>query len=402
MPAPPTASGRGKTPGRAPSGGEASADESGWIPWFAENRLFILGWARKSPDGPVYGVELELMTLLSRILLDLPRMSGTGTAWALVDGTGQILHQAGDFPVDGKGSPAVRMPLSHHLPHWEMQAWTDGSRTGDGMGFFIVSALLLVIFVTAILLGGWILTLQAGRDRRDAARKTSFVSSVSHELKTPLTTIRMYAELLLSGRVGEGKKDHYLSVIVSESQRLTRLVNNVLDFGRLEQGRKRYRPEVFDLRAPVESLVEAHAVRIRSAGMEPVLRAPGQPVQVFMDRDALEQVFLNLVDNAVKYAAAGKVLTVALVPPARGFADLRVEDRGPGIPREHREAIFDTFHRVDDSLTSGQPGSGLGLSIARRMMRDLGGDLVFEPLAGGGSCFTARIPSHDPKDHTGR
>ncbi|MFH1153141.1 MAG: HAMP domain-containing sensor histidine kinase [Pseudomonadota bacterium] len=386
----------GQTAVHSNAGPVRTAADSGWIPWFAENRLFILGWVRTREKGPVYGVELELMTLLSRLIPDLPRMTGPGTAYALVDGNGDILFQSGTFPVDEHLKPDVRIPVSTRLPHWQIQAYVDHAAPGAGKGFLYVSGLLLAIFVAAILLGGGLLTRQANRDRMDALRKTSFVSSVSHELKTPLTSIRMCAELLQSGRVAApDKMHHYLSVIVSESQRLTRLVNNVLDFGRLEQGKKRYNRELFDLRLFLEALVDTHAIRIRGAGMEPSVHLPPAAAPVEMDRDALEQVILNLVDNAVKYAAQGKILDFILEDTPGNYFSLRIQDRGPGIPPGHREAIFDMFHRVDDSLTSSQPGSGLGLSIARRMLRDLDGDLVFEPMDGGGSCFKARIRKHE-------
>ena len=110
-----------------------------------------------------------------------------------------------------------------------------------------------------------------------------------------------------------------------------------------------------------------------------------------IDRDALEQVMLNLVDNAIKYASEGKELTIAL-KVRKEYCELQFADRGPGVPSAHRDNIFKKFHRVDDSLTAGKPGSGLGLSISRRLLRDLDGDLLYRPRAGGGSCFIVLIP----------
>jgi signal transduction histidine kinase len=130
------------------------------------------------------------------------------------------------------------------------------------------------------------------------------------------------------------------------------------------------------------------------AGLVVHLTLPTEPVILSSDRDALEQVLLNLLDNAVKYAAGGGWLGVELEKTPDGRAvELRIKDRGPGIPPEHRARIFETFHRVDNSLTAEQAGSGLGLSIARRIMRDLGGDILYQPEADGGSCFRVRILS---------
>lgn len=372
----------------------ADSGDAGWIPWFAENRLFLLGWVKRG--DMVYGVELELMTLLSRLVVALPTMEDKGAFYVLVDGTGQRLYQSGDVPSSLSDKPEAVIAVSKHLPHWQMHLYLEHGALETGRGFVAVSGILLAIFAAAILLGGGLLTWQARMNRKDAMQKTSFVSSVSHELKTPLTTIRMYAELLLSGRItAREKTDHYLSVIVAESQRLTRLVNNVLDFSRIEEQRKTYRPSPVDLGEMLTSLVAAHAIRFRDAGMDVRVDVPDEPLGVTIDRDALEQVVLNLIDNAVKYAAVGGVLDIQARGSAGGACEIRFLDRGPGIPLEHRAAVFETFYRVDNSLTAEQPGSGLGLSIARTMLRDLHGDLVFEPNPAGGSCFTIRIPSND-------
>ncbi len=366
--------------------------KSGWIPWFAGNRLFILGWVKPWQGGPVYGVELEMMTLLSRLIADFPVLPVPDTAWALVDGSRQILHQSGDIPVDWNKKPDVTLSLSRRLPHWQIVGFLDGHNLNAGKGFFIISGILLAIFVIAIVSGAVLLTRQAHLSRKEGMEKSSFVSSVSHELKTPLTSIRMYGELLQSKRVTDQKKqEHYLSVIVTESQRLTRLVNNVLDFGRLEEGRKQYYLESFDLGEFLNGFVDAHAIRIKGSGLTVRVSLPDKSMLVTTDRDALEQVILNLVDNALKYASDGEMVDFILNGQEEGFYDLKLCDRGPGIPPAHRLRIFEKFHRIDNSLTSSRPGSGLGLSIARRILRDLGGDLLFEPGKNGGSCFIARI-----------
>lgn len=203
----------------------------------------------------------------------------------------------------------------------------------------------------------------------------------------------MYAELLSENRVTDvDKRARYLEVIASESRRLTRLVNNVLDFSRLEQGRRKYRCEAIDLCVFLPRLLEDYRLRIDEAGMTPTLDFPETPCVVWVDRDALEQVVLNLVDNAIKYAAGGGELRLWL-EPAGGACRLWVMDRGPGVPAAHRARIFEKFHRVDDSLTASRPGSGLGLTIARALLRDLGGDLTYQPRVEGGSCFIVAVPS---------
>jgi signal transduction histidine kinase len=370
-----------------------SAWDSGWF-WQVQDQPHALGWVRRPPDGPVYGIELELMSLLSRLVAMFPAEAPAGWALALLDDTGRILHQAGGLESARAGTPATVLSLAPPLPAWQLAAYSLDPAGGSAAArrFRLLAGLLLVLALAALGSGGALLTWQARRHLLDARRKTTFVSNVSHELKTPLTTIRLYAEMLREGRLQDpGKTRRYLEVIVSESQRLTRLVNNVLDFSRLEQGRRSYRRETFDLAAFLRGFLADHQARLSAAGL--VLRAelPNASLAVLAERDALNQILLNLMDNAAKYAASGRELEVSLIPVTR-HAELRMADRGPGVPAAHRARIFDKFHRVDDSLTASHPGSGLGLSIARRLARDLGGELSYEPRPGGGSVFLLTLP----------
>ncbi len=370
-------------------------ERSGWIPWFSENRLCILGWVQKYEKSPVYGIELELMSLLSRLVIDFPELSEKEAALVLMDGNGNFMHQSGSLAVAAKEKPLAVVSVSSLLPHWQIGLFINAKGFGTTRGFFYVSMILLGILLTAILSGGILLTRLTLKKMKDASQKTSFVSSVSHELKTPLTSIRMYAELLLSKRVKDEKKTQtYLSVIVNESGRLTRLINNVLDFGKLEQGKKTYQITRFELDQFLYQMIEAHSIRIQDQGLEIITDVKENDYTMRTDRDAIEQVVLNLLDNALKYAGDGRFIRFILIKES-AFILLKICDDGPGIPKAQHEMIFEKFHRVDNSLTSKQPGSGLGLSIAKQILRDLDGDLLFEPNTGNGSCFTARIKHHD-------
>ncbi len=377
-----------------------AAFAGGWIPWFEENRLHILGWVRKTPEGPVYGLELELMALLSRMVPEFSALSENGTVYALIDGSGRILSQSGGSPLTDQDKPAISVSLSPHLPHWQVGVFFTGGPGADASrsSLLVLSSLLLGMFIVAIISGGGLLTWQALRNLKDARQKTSFVSNVSHELKTPLTSIMMYAELLMEGRVANrSRREHYLKVIVDESRRLTRLVNNVLDFSRLEQGRKTYNNRRMDIGRYLVELIELHQVRLQEASMAIDLQA--EPDRFFseIDRDTLDQVMMNLIDNAIKYADKGGYIGLRL-GVENGMHSLRVEDRGPGIPAAFTQRLFEKFQRADDSLTTSKPGSGLGLSIARQLLRDQGGDLRFEPVAGGGSCFIILLPAEEKPD----
>jgi signal transduction histidine kinase len=231
-----------------------------------------------------------------------------------------------------------------------------------------------------------------------ARQKTGFVANVSHELKTPLTSIRMFAEMLKTGRQDdEAKRQEYLSLMVSESERLTRLINNVLDFSRMEQGRKLYAMEEVDLFLLCREVVENQRPRYEQNGFHLDLRgetddAVELSVWVRADPESLKQSLLNLLSNAEKYSSERKEIEVAV---HRGQSSVIVEvlDRGIGVSASQAKRIFEEFYRGDDSLTAKVRGSGLGLSITRRIVRDHGGDISYMPRDGGGSIFRIQLPA---------
>ncbi|MGE4543194.1 MAG: sensor histidine kinase [Pedobacter sp.] len=366
---------------------------SGWLPWFWEDGVYLFGWLEDPASGRRYGLEVEMMALLSRLVTSLPQPP-EGEVYALVDGQGRIVHRTGTGEVGVDTPQLAALPIGSELPHWQLRIYAPGG-IHPGVGsrsLLLLSTLLVGSFVAAVLFGGSLLLWQAWRHMLDARRKISFVSNVSHELKTPLTTIRMYAELLGEGSIREEtKRERYLQVIVSESQRLTRLVNNVLDFSRLEQRRKHYHLTPLPLAEILQQVLDGQSMRLQQAELKLVSRIPEESMMVQADRDAVEQVLLNLIDNAIKYAAQGGELVVELQWRDKA-AEVLIQDRGPGVPVSHQQRIFDQFHRVDNDLTSHRSGCGLGLSIARRLLQDMHGSLRYCPRDGGGACFVMTLP----------
>lgn len=361
------------------------ARTTGWIPWFAGRDTFFLAWALL-PDGKRYGIELEFNFILSGLLSAFPDNVINTHATVLLDGQGNVMHVTGANLPPPNTPRLAEISLSPALPHWQLAVIRSNAPKGNFHLLMMVAAIFCAILMMAIAVSGWLLLRDASRHRRDAQTKTSFVANVSHELKTPLTTIRLYAEMLSEGRAKDpAKQRHYLEVIVQESQRLARLIGNVLDFGRLEQGRKNYHVTIFDAAAAMTHFVNMHRERLQKAGMEIILH-DDSPCPVACDQDAFEQTLLNLLDNAIKYAAKGKSISFTAAT-GDDRVIIKICDRGPGIPPRQLRRLFQPFYRSDDSMTTTQPGCGLGLSISRRLMRDLGGDLRYEANAGGGACF---------------
>lgn len=366
---------------------ERPAPESGWIPWTDNNRLHYLGWVRANDGKTVYGIELETMLLLSRLVALLP--DDQGGCSALLDSSGQIFFQKGIHALNTDTEHLLRVSLAPELPQWELAV--NPPMAAGGAAIPSLTFLLIATSTGIILIGGFLMQRWARSAAREATQKTSFVANVSHELKTPLTSLLMYAELLADERTtAPEKKQRYLQIITDESRRLTRLVNNVLDFGRLEQGRKNYRIERMELNAATEEILFRHTPRIETSGMKLQLDMAKQPLFINADRDALEQVLINLVENAIKYASKGGELFIKT--EQNNGASLHLCDRGPGIPRRARNKIFNKFYRVDDSLTAEQSGSGLGLSIAHELMIGQHAQISFQSRAGGGACFTLQFP----------
>jgi signal transduction histidine kinase len=365
---------------------------SGWAPWRDASGLHLFGW-RELPDRTVIGLALRLDAIKARLGEVFPAEAEPGDAYSLRDSAGAVWHEVG-----APGLPVLlEVPLAvAALPGWSVAAYSLApEEAGSGPdGFFALGAVLVGLLVLAILGAGALLLRQARLSEAEAAQKTSFVANVSHELKTPLTTIRLYAELLAQGRVrDEAKRADYLVTIGQETQRLARLVGNVLDFSRLEQGKKKFELAPVDMAAELRRLAETHAPRLAAVGLA-LRMETSEACELATDRDAVEQILLNLLDNACKYAAEGGEILLSLAIDARAGGGVRVvvADRGPGVPEGQRERIFEKFHRVDDRLTAERGGAGLGLSIARQLARGLGGELRCEGRESGGAAFVLTLP----------
>ncbi|HXV62784.1 MAG TPA: HAMP domain-containing sensor histidine kinase [Vicinamibacteria bacterium] len=230
------------------------------------------------------------------------------------------------------------------------------------------------------------------RERVLQKLRGDFVASVSHELRTPLTQIRMFAETLLLGRVrSDAEARRSLEVINREVRRLSHLVDNVLQFSRAERDSVALSPESIELEPRVREVIGSFQPLVDGTGVRIETRfQPG--VEASVDPDALRQVLLNLLDNAVKYGPRKQSVVVG-VEPANGCARLFVEDEGPGIPPRERELVFERFYRLERERTSSVAGTGIGLAVVRDLVARQGGRAVVEAGASGGARIVIELPS---------
>jgi len=368
---------------------------------FLQNRLNVMTWYRsqKNPEL-VYGARLNLNRLkdeLKPLINSLPLELRDEVCLVLLDDNARPIEKsAKDFTAAWK-KPFVAAEIGEALPHWEIALYLlhPDKLTSSAITLKVTISLLVAVLVLAIVIGGWLIVRDLQRELLLSRQKTDFVSNVSHELKTPLTSIRMFAELLADGRVQDPEKQRsYLSIITAESARLTRLINNVLDFAHMERGEKKYQMRSVDLVDMVKNAAESLRTQLETAQFKLKVELPEQPLIAKGDADALAQVMVNLLSNAEKYSGESKEITVTLKRAHQPFAhaEIQVLDRGTGVPKGCEEKIFEQFYRAHDSLSSGIQGSGLGLTLARQIARAHCGELSYAPREGGGSCFTLKLP----------
>jgi signal transduction histidine kinase len=291
------------------------------------------------------------------------------------------------------GKPEVERPFDNVFNGLVLGIGFHGTTIADLSRRF-ARRQFLILGALSLLMGAGIVLMyrNVSRELALAKLKSDFVSNVSHELRTPLALIRLYAETLELGRISNpGKHQEYYEIIRKESERLTSLINNILDFSRIEAGKKEYSFRETDMADLVRSTLESYRFEIEQNGFyfEQKIANNVPPLQV--DREAIARSLLNLVNNAVKYSANNKYLGVHLYH-RDGHVNLEVVDRGIGIPAKEQPKIFEKFYRVGDPLVHNTKGSGLGLALVRHIVRAHGGEVRVESAPGRGSKFIITLP----------
>ncbi len=232
--------------------------------------------------------------------------------------------------------------------------------------------------------------------------KDDFMSAVTHELRTPLTSIRAFTEILSDNPdLDTGRRGEFLDIILKESERLTRHINQVLDFAKIESGTLVWDMAIQPLGEVVRDSVERTSELIKARGIELVADYGEETLDVDIDRDRLMQVVINLISNAVKFSDPDEPRVWITVQRTSGEAVVTVRDNGPGVPPEHREVIFEKFQQVTARDSDRPHGTGLGLPISREIVEHMGGRLWVESPAPGGAAFSFALPLQMPDDGPG-
>lgn len=367
----------------------------GWQSWYYADGPQWIYW-KQLTSGVTIGVEVERAAFFSMLVArtENSKASARGTRLKLTAADGTVLHQWGAFEPPALRKPVMTLVASAPLQHWRWELFLSDSSHGRPPKLpFVLAGAGVAALIGSI---GLLIFMTWRRDLRVADQRVSFVNQVSHELKTPLTNIRLYTDLALdAAEHGESGAVQHLSVVQEETGRLSRLIHNVLTFARQERHGLQVHLARGDLCALVRRvashwrpLLERKQIALQTIGEE--------NCEAYFDADAMEQVLGNLLSNIEKYAA-GASMAELTVGTKDGFVEVRVRDDGAGIPRSVARRVFEPFYRVRSDVTEGASGTGLGLSIARALAEAQGGTLKLEPVERG-TLFVLRIPikNHQP------
>ena len=319
----------------------------------------------------------------------------------VIDEEGRIIYgpplRTGEFTV------GVRFPTT--LYNWRVQVSPQASEeiAARVQNRRLLEVTMVSLSAIVIIIGALAIFLVSEKERRVSALKSEFVANVSHELKPPLALVRMFAEMLQSGRVQtDAKRQEYLDIIVRESERLSALIENVLDFARLERGRGSYEFAEGDVGDAVVRAANVYRYRAEREGIRLVVDVEPNLPRAHIDERAIQLAVVNLVDNALKYAPSGEEILVR-VAAAGDAVRVDVIDRGPGVPQEERHRIFERFVRLPSRGDAPVRGSGIGLALVKHIAQSHGGRAWVssrgdpQHTAPTGSTFSFSIPAAGPR-----
>ncbi len=355
----------------------------------------ILGPTDLSQDksGGAWGIIVDADRLREDVLSPALHQyaSSKDTAWVVKGRDGAPVMTSENPPT---GTISIRTNFISNFPDWSLELYQPPPRL---LSTFLISRqgiyFYMFLLIAGILIFGLILTIRSvARELELAKLKSDFVSTISHEFKSPLTSIRQLAEMLHSGRVpSEERRRQYYDVLLEQSERLSLLTENILNLARIEEGRKEFVLEKTDISALLKEIVLSIQDRVRHEGFAIELAVSGALPMITVDRDAMAQAVTNIVDNAVKYSGQSRRIIVSGSIEG-AFLTIAVKDFGIGIRKEDLERVFERFFRGGDELTRTVKGSGLGLTLVREIVEAHQGSVQAESEPGKGSTFIIKLP----------
>lgn len=298
-------------------------------------------------------------------------------------------------PIRGAGKYLYDKRFESTVYQWRLQmAPLDNDRLRAGsQRQALVDIILIGLMLGLILVGTAFLVYFISMEQRLSALRSDFISNVSHELKTPLSLIRMFAELLMLGKIKNPEKGReYANIITRESERLSRLIDNVLDFSRMERGKAAYEMKPGDLGEVVERALDFFRHRLEREGRQLEVTIADSIPRTMLDENAMTLLLLNLVDNAVKYGGQAPINVRLSVSPRNKEILLSVTDHGIGIAPEEQRKIFERFYRTKTVRNTNIRGSGIGLALVKHIAQAHGGQIFVDSQPGQGSTFTVSLP----------
>ena len=380
--------------------------EHGWIAWYQERNLHHLFWFRDAQQR-LYLLYLDRIRILSELIALLPDNTLSSDPYnnsqykrtiQLSNSNNELIYEWGNYPAHNNKS--IDLMLSYPLSSWKLSRYAENLSENS---FQQRWALLIIALFASLLMLVLMLIFyrEYNREIRQAQQRVNFVGQVSHELKTPLTNIRMYAELLeakitsqelpdqLPDKTeGQAKAQHFLRVIINESQRLSRLIENVLNFAKVQK-------ETFKVNK-TKNIIDACIDNVLLS-FAPVFKQKQLSVQfnrnaakaVFFDSQLLEQILNNLLSNVEKYAAQGRKVDINSYQTENKIT-IEVRDYGPGIAKMEQEKVFKPFYRSSEKITEGVSGTGIGLTISQQLASLHGGSLSYKNVPAG-ACFVIQL-----------
>jgi signal transduction histidine kinase len=355
--------------------------------------LFSQYRSNENQENLIQGLLLNADYLRDSILYQalMNNVHSEKTGWIVKGRDEKAILKSENSP---SGSVTVRINFEGGFPPWFVDLYQNDP---DLFETFLFSRrgiyFYVFILLAGIILFGLILTNRTIAHELELSKmKSDFVSTISHEFKSPLSSIRQLAEMLQSGRVpSEDRRQEYYDVLVEQSERLTLLIDNILDFAKIEEGRKVFNFQIINIGALLQEMVSVIQDQVRYKDFVIQLEIGKSLPALKADRESLIQAITNLIDNAIKYSGEARIIVVRAFGEEK-YLIITVKDFGIGIKKEEIDKIFERFYRGGDELTRTIKGSGLGLTLVKQIVEAHHGEITVESSPDRGSTFTVRIP----------